>query len=233
MNESLKSILESSSKRKEDVDLYEIALKEIEQEKTIKGVWAKAMSMSNGGDQKTKSKYLELRVRLLRDEIRESEEESYRQSKEAMKPTPDEIKKNSHNELTNSSLKLLGRIRGASFFISFCGLISLALGIFFVQESGINDGSDIIVLIIGIVLSTLGVFLFTNYRKMLKEIENFDFVKKNITTVSILSIIVSVVMMVTGVVAPIIGIVGAFFFLSIIINIVKFHFHYNKYKKFN
>ena len=105
MNELIKDLFESSDKRQEDVELYEIALEEIEQEKIIKGVWAKALSISEGDEQKARSKYLEIRVRLLRDEKKSIAKETERQLKESSKPTPEEVKTYAHNQLTETILR--------------------------------------------------------------------------------------------------------------------------------
>ena len=48
--------------------LYELAMDELDSGNVLKGIWAKSVAKSNGNDNQAKSKYLELRVKSLKDE---------------------------------------------------------------------------------------------------------------------------------------------------------------------
>ncbi|MCB9820599.1 hypothetical protein H6790_01495 [Candidatus Nomurabacteria bacterium] len=221
MSKKIKQILNLISYNKEDENLYEIALEEIEQDKKIKGIWAKAVSMSDGYDKKTESKYIELRVNSLKNEIK---------NRERAKPTNDEIKDLSYNILVESVSKLLGRIRWTSFFVGIGGLLSSFVGFIFLQEFGIDE-SALILLGIGVILITLSIFLYVNFKKIFNKSDDFDFVKNKITVVSVVAILVSVVMTISGVFMPVIGLCGLLILFNIVINLSKFHINYNKYKK--
>jgi|GEM_PF-7113443 len=69
LKKEIKSLFESPKERALDISLYEKALNEFDSDTYIKGIYAKAVSLSKGNHQEVKARYLELRVEILRDEL--------------------------------------------------------------------------------------------------------------------------------------------------------------------
>jgi hypothetical protein len=55
--------------REDDALLYEYVLTEIENEVILKGLWAKAMALSEGNDNKIRPLYMQYRVQSIKDEF--------------------------------------------------------------------------------------------------------------------------------------------------------------------
>lgn len=75
-----KKVFESPEKRQQDVSFYEQALGEFNNE-PVRGIYAKAISLSNGDESQVQARYLELRVDILRDKFYESTREEREISK--------------------------------------------------------------------------------------------------------------------------------------------------------
>ncbi len=72
--DDIREKLKGASGRLADEVIYENVLKEIESGKRRGGVWAKALSESDGDIEKAKALYIKLRVQSIFDEIKVQEE---------------------------------------------------------------------------------------------------------------------------------------------------------------
>jgi len=61
--------VENLEKQNNDELLYEYVLNEIEENKKMKGIWAKALAHSDGNDEKAKSLYMQYRVESIQDKF--------------------------------------------------------------------------------------------------------------------------------------------------------------------
>ena len=90
--------IESALKINED-DFYEQAWSEVEENKQIKSIWAKAFTQSEGNSEKTKAVYIKLRVDSLK---KEAEEKIHLAQKEFKKQS---VQKESDNDKAQNKLQ--------------------------------------------------------------------------------------------------------------------------------
>ena len=91
--------LDSPASRLSDDELFEKAYDELQNNELIKGVWARALSNSDGNEKKAEALYLKLRVQQIKDEMHENKKrqnenqknlEKTRQKKEQQKRNKEE-----------------------------------------------------------------------------------------------------------------------------------------------
>ena len=63
-------MLKTPEDRLAEIKLYELVIDELQKGKEIKGLWAKAFSESDGDEEKTRARYIKLRVEMMGDEWR-------------------------------------------------------------------------------------------------------------------------------------------------------------------
>ena len=61
--------LNSAKSRLVEERLYEMVMDELDSGNIRKGIWGKALALSNGNDNQAKARYIELRVESLKDEV--------------------------------------------------------------------------------------------------------------------------------------------------------------------
>lgn len=167
----IKKAFETSEERASDIGLYDQALNEFNSDKDG-GIYAKALSLSEGDELKTKAKYLELRVEILKSEQKEHQnklEGEKRAHARSIKEKELEIKGKKDHEV---AVELIERInilktkqfKDLSILLMVTGALFLLLS-FFISEY--IDSS--LVVISSISIGVLGICVFLLFRKIKKQ----------------------------------------------------------------
>lgn len=132
--------------REDDALLYEYVLTELEDGTKIKGLWAKAMAISEGNDNKIQALYMQYRVQSIKDEFTKLNIAYKEMSKDPLfkkiaavnaEPTPVKASQVVIEEEQASEMNLLEANKHASefsnmdLFITFAVVTIVSLGVYY------------------------------------------------------------------------------------------------------
>lgn len=188
----IKNTIETPEEREVDSELYKIALEEIENKETVKGIWAKAISVSEGDEKKAEANYLKLRVKTLKDENQRDIQIDLDYEMENSERLEYE-RKNAENleKATTESAKSVGGIIGFYRLLSFPAFI-LGLVLLFI---GGEEETALIVILYSLIFASP--YLITKYF-LTGENKTYLDSKNKITKLYIITIIVSLLSYILG-----------------------------------
>lgn len=196
IKKEIKSLFESSHDRVSDISFYESALNEFDSGDYIKGIYAKALSLSDGDESKVKAKYLELRVEILKDEARQVARENIKKEDQAKRSIEDEFisdyefeNKEFLEKTLDSSLNKVSSVIGWYSLFGKIALVIYVLTLF--SEEGVG-----ILLFYGILF--LFPFLVCKYIFKPKSFNSIKSRKKRVSLLFILAIGSSIFVPVIG-----------------------------------
>jgi hypothetical protein len=97
-------MFETPEDRLTEVQLYELVAEELENNQQSKGLWAKAISDSEGNHEKAKALYIKLRVQMIKDEwahadkVASEEDKRVREAQE-LQQLPEKKEKNRRKKI--------------------------------------------------------------------------------------------------------------------------------------
>lgn len=216
----------------DDTIFFGVALDEFDRDEIDKGVWAKAISKAGGDEFKAKSIYLKMRAKNLFKYYDEKNHnrvfEINKKRREDEKPI---IAKESQKEVSTAALLIAERNKIIS---KICGILTFLVFVFsyiLVWSNGSLDEMSFIIILVGILLMSFSVFLFMNSNKIIKNLNDIDYIKTKLFSSFYISIPVTITIIIVGFLAPLLALLGIIILFSLLINLFKFIYHLNRYKK--
>lgn len=209
IKKEIKNIFESSQDRASDISFFEEALTEFDSGNQIKGIYAKALSLSEGDESKVKAKYLELRVEILKDKKKEKDRrqrmaeqenkqrDEYESSLNHKKEEKESVIKfeNENKEILEEELE--GSLNFVSRVIGVYSVIGKILVFIYVIILLLGDGDELLfILLYGIAL--LIPYIFVNFLLKSKKYYSLKDQKKHIAKLYIVTIISSIFISIIG-----------------------------------
>lgn len=102
-------------------DFYEQAWSEVEENKQIKSIWAKAFTQSEGNSEKTKAIYMKLRVDSLKKEAEEKihlAQKEFKQQASQQESTNDKVQRKLQNFLKSNAVYISKKISDFEYMVS-------------------------------------------------------------------------------------------------------------------
>lgn len=202
--------------------LYEKVASEIQEGAIDQGIWAKALSESNGDKNRAESIYIKLRVNKLKDK---SIQDYNDRKKKAQEQQEDE---NAVTIVTNVALKNSFRFKYFSIALFVIGAIALFIAALTDPYGSAEDsGYFVLFLFTGLILVPLSIYTFYQSYKI-EKITDVNILYKKIVRLFWIMIPTSLAVTLVGAVSVIIGLLAFFAFVKMSMDAFQFGFAYKR-----